>query len=106
MRNVKLEKAAKMSALSNELQPGLPSFQDTYGWILFMQGEYDQSLEWLKKALDSGGNNSGVILEHYGDALFKLERADEAVSYWQKAKEAGGASEQIDRKIADRKLYE
>ena len=105
-RNTKLAKAAKMSARSNELQPGLPSFQDTYGWILFMQGEYDQALEWLNKALESGGNNSGVILEHYGDALFKLERADEAVSYWQKAKEAGGASEQIDRKIADRKLYE
>ncbi|WP_431199734.1 tetratricopeptide repeat protein [Mucilaginibacter sp. P19] len=37
LRNEQLEKAAAMSAHSNELQPNTASFEDTYAWILFKQ---------------------------------------------------------------------
>ena len=58
------------------------------------------------KTHENGGQSSGTILEHYGDILFKLNDSNKAVEYWQKAKTAGGATELIDKKIADRKLYE
>ena len=48
----------------------------------------------------------GVILDHYGDVLYKLGRVDDAVDYWIKAKQYDVDSELIDKKIADRKLYE
>jgi hypothetical protein len=38
--------------------------------------------------------------------LFKLNRPQDALEYWKKAKEKGGASDLIDKKIADKKLYE
>jgi tetratricopeptide (TPR) repeat protein len=106
VRNENLEKAELMSKESNELSPGQPSYQDTYGWILFMMGKYQDAGLWLQKAIDNGGKENGTILEHMGDVQFKLGKTDEAVNYWKQAKEKGDVSDLIDKKIADKKLYE
>ena len=73
---------------------------------MYQETKIDQAKKWQEKALENGGQSSGTILEHYGDILFKLNDSNKAVEYWQKAKAAGGATELIDKKIADRKLYE
>ena len=59
-----------------------------------------------KKAMENGGENSGTILEHYGDILFKLNQSEKAFEYWKKAKQSGDASGLLDQKIRDKKLYE
>lgn len=105
VRKEKLELAKEMSLKSNTLSPGQSSFQDTYAWILFQLGKYEEANEWIDKAL-TNDSNSGVLLEHKGDILFKLGQADQAKSYWQKAKEKGGASEQLDKKLKEGKWYE
>ncbi|MFT7614577.1 MAG: tetratricopeptide (TPR) repeat protein [Parvicellaceae bacterium] len=105
-RKVKLELAAEMSKKSNELMPGSASFLDTYGWILFQQENYSEAEIWLSKSMNFGGKEDGTVLEHYGDVLFKLERVSDAVDYWTKAKLKGGASEQIDKKIEEKKYFE
>jgi tetratricopeptide (TPR) repeat protein len=72
-----------------------------------MLGNYTEAEVWIKKAIDHPEKDSAVLLEHYGDVLYKLGRKDEAVEYWQKAKQAGGeASEFLDKKINDKKLYD
>ena len=106
LRGENLERAAEMSKKSNELMPNNSSFLDTYGWILFMQGKYSEALIWLEKAMENGGVKSGVILEHLGDTYSKLNETLKAVEYWEKAKNAGGGSEQLDKKIKERKLVE
>jgi len=106
LRNQNLDKAEKMAKKANELQPDEASFQDTYAWVLYQLGKYDLALNWLEKALNNGGVNDGTVLEHYGDVLYKLNRPKDALEYWIKAKEKGGASNLIDKKIADKKLYE
>lgn len=106
LRGEKLERAKEMSLHSNELDPNNTSFQDTYAWILYVSGDYKEALVWIEKAYESGGSESAVILEHFGDILFKLGRTDEAVGYWQKALEKGSDSESLPKKIADKKLYE
>lgn len=106
LRKEKLEKAESMSKLSNELQPNQSSFLDTYAWILFQEQKYEEAKKWQEKALENGGTGSGTILEHYGDMLYKLNDTNKAVEYWLKAKTIGGASELIDKKIAEQKYYE
>lgn len=106
VRNENLEKAESMSKLSNEIRPDQASYEDTYGWILFMMGKYTDAKIWLQKALDNGGANNGTILEHMGDTLFKLGNTAEAVEYWKRAKTAGDTTDKIDQKIKDQKLYE
>lgn len=104
-RGQELEKAKSMSALSNELQPNQPEFQDTYGWVLYQMKEYDGAKEWLTKALDNGGNTNPTILEHYGDILFQLGKKDAAIAEWQKALDAnGGKNEVLEGKIEKRQL--
>ena len=106
LREERLEEAAQMSKLSNNLQANQASFQDTYAWILYKQKKYEEALIWIEKALVNGGASDVTVIEHHGDVLFKLGQIDNAVAQWIKAKEKGGASEFIDKKIADRQLYE
>lgn len=106
VRGEKLDKAEAMSKQSNDLRPNTPSNQDTYGWILYKEGKYIDAKVWIQKALDNGGIKNPVILEHMGDILFKLDDTAGALKFWQDAKTAGKGSEFLDKKIADKKLYE
>jgi tetratricopeptide (TPR) repeat protein len=104
IRGAKLDKAAEMSRKSNEIMPDTPSFQDTYGWILFRQGKHTEALDWVGKALKSTSGDA-VLFEHYGDILFHLNRKEDALSYWKKAADAGDGSALLQKKIADRTYY-
>ncbi|MGB1205067.1 MAG: tetratricopeptide repeat protein [Chitinophagales bacterium] len=105
LRGENLEKAASMAKKANQIAPGNASYQDTYGWVLYQQANYKDAKVWLEKSVASNGD-SGVVLEHYGDVLFKLGKVNEAVEQWEKAKKAGGASENLDKKIQNRQVYE
>lgn len=105
-RKTRLNDAAAMSLKCNQLKPNQSNFEDTYAWILFIQKKYEDAEKWMKKALEHGGDASGVILEHYGDILYHLDKKEDAVNYWKKAKEKENHSSQIDKKINDKKYYE
>jgi tetratricopeptide (TPR) repeat protein len=106
IRKEKLEEAARMSKRANEIEPGSPSFQDTYAWILFQQGKYDEALVWITKAFENGGASNGVILEHKGDILFKTGNTREAIEYWKMAQEMGETSDKLQQKIKTQKYIE
>jgi tetratricopeptide (TPR) repeat protein len=106
LRGVQLDKAAAMSAHSNELQPNTASFEDTYAWILFKQKKYADAKVWIEKALIHDKTNSAVQIEHYGDIMFYLGDTDAAVANWKKAKSFGEQSPLLDRKINERKYVE
>jgi tetratricopeptide (TPR) repeat protein len=106
LRSDKLERAEELSGLCNEIEPNQSNYQDTYAWILYKQNKFIQAKEWLEKALTFGGSTNPVILEHLGDVYSKLNNIEKAFDYWTKAKEAGGESEFLDKKIADKVLYE
>ena len=105
VRNMKLELAANMSARSNELQPGMASFQDTYAYVLFRQGKYTEALAWIQKAIAHGALSADMI-EHYGDILFHLGRVDEAVAEWKKASTMVGAGEKLSDKYNQRRYID
>ena len=99
VRNEQLDKAETMSKKSNDLVANSASYQDTYAWILFRQAKYSDAKTWLEKAMQTGGDKNGTILEHYGDVLFKLGEVDKAVNYWSQAKATGDHTELIDKKM-------
>ena len=107
LRQERLGEALKMSAKLVKNNPDNATFLDTHAWVLYMNGDYQEAKEFLEKALNAKqGTQSGEVIEHYGDVLFKLGQVDEAVKQWKRAKGMNDASELIDKKIADRKLYE
>lgn len=104
-RQENLPYAKQLSTRLLELNPENANYLDTHGWVLYMMGEYKQARKYIEQALEQG-SASGEVVEHYGDILFKLGDVDQAVQQWMKAKGMNDASELIDKKIADRKLYE
>ena len=106
VRNANLERALEMSKKSNELVPDNSAFLDTYAWIMYRMSNFEEAKIYMEKALEAGGNERPVILEHYGDVLFQLGDLNGAVEYWNKARDKGLVSDNIDRKIADKKMYE
>ncbi|HVA99035.1 MAG TPA: tetratricopeptide repeat protein [Bacteroidia bacterium] len=101
-----LAKAEEMAKRANQIDTANSSFQDTYAWIFYKAGDYANAKKWSEKAISNGGSNSTVILEHYGDILYKTGNVQGALKYWNEAKKHGNGSEFLDKKIADKKLYE
>lgn len=98
-RGVKLSLALKMAEKSNNLSEPNPSFLDTYAWVLFKLKEYDKARIYIQRAINVGGDESGTILEHYGDILYKQGEHAQAVEYWIKAKGKAGVSNKLEEKI-------
>jgi len=104
LRAEKLEQAEEMSKKANLLQPREANYQDTYAWILYQQGKYETALEWILKAIEGGGSQSGVIVEHYGDILFKLGEKDKAMEQWKLALGLSDHTDELPAKIEGLKL--
>jgi predicted negative regulator of RcsB-dependent stress response len=73
--------------------------------VLFRLGRYEDAKELIRKAMEAG-EESAVVLEHYGDVLWKLDDRKEAVKYWEKAQKAGEGSEFLERKVSEKTYYE
>lgn len=106
LRGEDLDKAARMSAHANELQPNTASFEDTYAWILFKQKKYADARIWIEKAITHDKSSSAVQMEHYGDIMFYLGDTNAAVENWKKARSIGQQSPLLDRKINERKYIQ
>lgn len=105
LRKDKLDKARKMSLATVRRNPDNSSFLDTYAWILYQLKEYDEAKRILEKAI-AIQNTNAVYYDHYGDILYKLGDTNGAVENWQKAKKLNKELKDIDKKIAERKIYE
>ena len=107
LRKENLDKAVKMCEKLIKMHPNNPTYLDTYGWVLYVRGEFGQSRIYLEKAVKlDADKGDGTIIEHFGDVLFQLGSIDEAVAQWEKARSTSEASEFIEKKISDRKIYE
>ena len=99
LRKVRLEEAHAMAKKCNELQPGSATFQDTFAWVLYQQGLYDEALIWIEKAIQLNQGEGAELFEHYGDILFRLNRNEQAITQWKKSIALGGDEGAIQLKI-------
>lgn len=97
-RNIQLDRAMRMSKRSLEKDSANTSYLDTYGWILYQMGQYEDALVYIKKSVDLG-EPSAVVLEHLGDVFAKLNRINEAKKYWTKALDKDQKNSALRQKI-------
>lgn len=105
LRKTNLEKAEKMSTLLTKNNPDNPTFLDTHAWVLYTREKYKEARRVIERAI-STGNANATHFEHYGDILFKLGDVNGAVQQWEKARGMNANSEILNKKIANRKMYE
>ncbi len=105
LRKFNLEKAEKMAALLIKNNPDNATYLDTYAWVLFVREKYKEAKKMIERAIDTGHANAAHF-EHYGDILYQLGEVDNAVRQWEKARGLNANSELLNKKIANRKIYE
>ena len=104
MEGKQLKKAYAMSKITVEQEPDNPTYLDTFGWILYLQGKPLEAKPFFKHAMLYGGKDSAVILDHYAEVLYALKEYDLAFVYWMQAQARNdGEIEGLDEKIRQRK---
>jgi tetratricopeptide (TPR) repeat protein len=106
-----LNEAQKMSELCNHIEPNNSKYQDTYAWVLYKKGNFNEANSWLDKSFENGGKSDPIIWEHKGDVSYKLGDKSKALDYWKTAKslskENGGqVSNFLNQKIKKKILLE
>jgi tetratricopeptide (TPR) repeat protein len=104
-RKENLDKAEKMSSTLIKNNPENPTFLDTHAWVLYLRQKYRDAKRVIEKAISTGKANA-THFEHYGDILYQLGDVDGAVKQWEKARGMNAKSEILNKKIANRKIYE
>jgi tetratricopeptide (TPR) repeat protein len=97
--DLELEKAKNMSLKTIKSEPDNSTYLDTYAWILYKMKDYDNALKYIEKSVLKGGSGSSVIMEHYGDILFKVGREDEAIQIWKEAAKLDNPTDKLLLKI-------
>ena len=97
---VNLDRAKELSFKTIKSDPENAVFLDTYGWILYEMGLYDEAAIFVKKAIDTGVDDPDVLF-HYGEILFAQKKLPEAKLYYKLALENGYDVEIIEKKISN-----
>jgi tetratricopeptide (TPR) repeat protein len=105
LRKANLEKAEKMSSLLIKNNPDDPTYLYTYAWVLYSRQKYKEARKVIERAISTGKANA-THFEHYGDILFQLGDVTGAVQQWERARGLNANSETLNKKIANRKIYE
>ncbi|MBO5864518.1 MAG: tetratricopeptide repeat protein [Bacteroidaceae bacterium] len=105
LENRDLQKALEMSHKTITAEPDSQTYLDTYAWILFKLKRYEEAKAYAEKIISLNEEMSYVVLHHIGDIFAKCGNIDSAVTYWQKAREAGDETKILYKKIKKRKYY-
>ncbi|KGN94432.1 hypothetical protein HQ39_08890 [Porphyromonas sp. COT-108 OH2963] len=99
--NRNIERAEALASEAIRIDSSNASFLDTYAWILYLRENYGLAKYYIESAIrNSKEGVSSVLLDHYGDILWKLNDKGNAVKAWQDALKAGAEDgEKIKKKI-------
>lgn len=95
-----LERAEEMSLRTIKEEPDNHIYIDTYMWILFMQGRYEEARAYAEKLMQSSGDEiNAVEYSHCGDIFAMCGDVERAVECWLEAQKLGDDSKILKRKI-------
>ena len=100
-RGQRLDEAERMIRYALSRAPSQAAYLDTYGWLLYKKGDFAGARKWLDRAVVANDGDDPALLDHLGDACWRLGLAEEAVTQWRKAVAAAtGRQEQADTTLS------
>lgn len=106
LRNEKLSKAEELVQRLRKVNPDNVNYQATEAWLLYRKGKYQAAQKAFENAITNGASRDALIIERYGDCLFKLDEKEAAIQQWMQARDLGNNSSILERKIETKQLYE
>jgi tetratricopeptide (TPR) repeat protein len=97
-RGERLEYAHRLIERAVTISPDNAAYLDSYGWVLYRLGNYDQALVHLQKAVTLGDDS--VIFDHLGDVYQAVGDAQQARTWWERALEMDPDNNQIKEKLS------
>jgi len=97
-RGDSLSYALDMSKKAIDSDPENASYLDTYGWIHFKLGNYNEAEKFIQKSVNKEPDNS-TLYDHLGDVLNTQGKKKMAIQNWKKALELDQARKEIQEKI-------
>lgn len=82
---IRIPEAERMIRLALASAPREGAYLDTFGWLLYKKGEFAEAKKWLEMAHRDRVEDDPVVLDHLGDALWRLGEKEEAIARWEKA---------------------
>ena len=102
LKDYDLKRAQELSGETIKKNPDNSTYLDTYGWILYKSGEFEQSKFYLEKALKYSGVNPEIYF-HYAEVLYMLGEKSESLSWYEKAKQNGYENSELTDRIKELK---
>jgi tetratricopeptide (TPR) repeat protein len=98
-----LEQAEQMIRKAVEAEPDNGAYLDSLGWVLHRLGKDSEALPLIQKSVEKGqGSGDETLHEHLGDVLEKLDRSEEALGAWKKARQLAGENPYPDPALIQR----
>jgi len=82
--NKNLHRSLEMISIAVKAEPENLAYRDSLGWVYYRLGKYPEAVHELKIAVDDE-EPGGVVLDHYGDALWKNGQTEQAMKQWRAA---------------------
>ena len=79
----RIEEAYDYLKRAIQIKPEDPAFIDSFGWVNYRMGNYDEAIRLLRKALSQV--EDGEISAHLGEVLWVSGKQKEALDIWNKA---------------------
>ncbi len=96
-RGERLDYARELIEKAVAAEPENAAFLDSYGWVLYRLGEFENALGHLKQAATL--DNDPVIFDHLGDAYEAVGQIQQAREWWQKALQVDPKNQAIRSKL-------
>ncbi|MDT8431173.1 MAG: tetratricopeptide repeat protein [Bacteroidales bacterium] len=99
LREESLDEAERLSRITIEKEPQNGTYLDTYAWILYKRGEYEEAETYIMQALKWGGEGDLEVNLHAAEIYKSLGNIPMARAFYQKALVLGGDKEELIRKL-------
>ena len=86
VRGIQLQRALTMIQIAISADSDNSSYLDTYGWILYKLGNYNDALEYILKVIQKK-DATAEVFEHLGDIYYDMGKFSEAKDAWHRALE-------------------
>ncbi|UCE66453.1 MAG: tetratricopeptide repeat protein [Candidatus Zixiibacteriota bacterium] len=100
-KGINLDEAIRMIEKALTIEPDNGAFLDSYAWVLYKLGRYEEAIIPMKSAIESEQDDA-ILYDHQGDIYAALNQIDKAVESWGNALKLDPDNDEIRAKINNR----
>jgi tetratricopeptide (TPR) repeat protein len=97
---LKLQESLRMITKALEIDGENPAYLDSYGWVLYRLGRYEEAETHIKRAIELADVQDYVLFDHLAEVCLSLGRYEEAKANWEKALRLDPDNAEIKEKLA------